>query len=138
MAGLIVVRCRRPGFRRAGLAHPARAEYPAGFFTAEQLAQLRAEPMLDVRELAEGEIFGGDGAAGSAAPGAPDALAPAEPEGARVASSPANGQKRPASEQAAEGASGVPSVPTDAQGEGAADAAPAKAARAAPTPRKKS
>jgi hypothetical protein len=53
VAGLILVRCRRPGFRRAGLAHPARAEYPAGFFTSEQLAQLRAEPMLDVQMVGD-------------------------------------------------------------------------------------
>ncbi|GGG30966.1 hypothetical protein GCM10010964_18640 [Caldovatus sediminis] len=70
MAGLIVIRCRRPGFRRAGLAHPERAEYPAGFFTAAQLAQLRAEPMLEVRELAAGE-------AAAEAPARPARAAPA-------------------------------------------------------------
>lgn len=51
MARLIRITCRQPGFRRAGLAHPARAEYPAETFSAAQIALLRAEPLLDVQEI---------------------------------------------------------------------------------------
>lgn len=43
---------RRDGFRRAGIAHPARpVEHPIKSFTAEQLAQLKAEPVLVVEEI---------------------------------------------------------------------------------------
>ena len=49
-APALTIVCRKPGFRRAGVAHPDRAEYPAGHFTAEQLEQLKAEPMLTVIE----------------------------------------------------------------------------------------
>jgi hypothetical protein len=61
MASLIRITARRDGFRRAGLAHPARPiEHPAEAFTAEQLAQLQAEPMLTV-ELVEAEPAEGKG-----------------------------------------------------------------------------
>jgi hypothetical protein len=30
------------------MAHPARAEYPASTFSAEQMALLQAEPLLEV------------------------------------------------------------------------------------------
>lgn len=53
MASFIRITARRDGFRRAGIAHPARpTEHPAERFSAEQLAQLQAEPMLVV-ELVE-------------------------------------------------------------------------------------
>ena len=40
------------GFRRCGVAHPARAtEYPAKAFTAKQIRTLEAEPMLVVEKL---------------------------------------------------------------------------------------
>ncbi len=54
--GAVVITCTQPGFRRAGMAHPDRAEYPAGFFSAEQLEQLRGEPKLIVvaSDAAEG------------------------------------------------------------------------------------
>lgn len=46
---MIIITSKRAGFRRAGIAHPAAAtEYPDGFFSEEQLAALRAEPMLQV------------------------------------------------------------------------------------------
>lgn len=44
----LVILCRRPGFRRGGIAHPARAEYPAGAFTPEELAAIKAEPLLEL------------------------------------------------------------------------------------------
>lgn len=48
MAQTITIVSRKEGFRRAGIAHPLRAEYPAERFTPEQLEQLQAEPMLEV------------------------------------------------------------------------------------------
>ena len=36
------------GFRRGGVAHPADETYPADHFSAEQLAQIEAEPQLTV------------------------------------------------------------------------------------------
>lgn len=44
----ILIVCGEPGFRRAGLMHPSRAEYPPDFFAAEQLAMIRAEPKLQL------------------------------------------------------------------------------------------
>lgn len=50
----IRITSRRPGFRRAGLAHPAGpVEYPIDRFTPEQLEQLRAEPTLIVEPIDE-------------------------------------------------------------------------------------
>lgn len=51
---MIRITSKRDGFRRCGIEHPARPTcYPDGFFTAEQLARLKAEPMLVVEEVAE-------------------------------------------------------------------------------------
>ena len=69
-----------PGFRRAGLSHPARAvDHPADSLTPEQLDALMAEPRLVVQELdlpddapplqLEGSAAGDDSAA---APGEPE------------------------------------------------------------------
>lgn len=55
MSQKIRILCRKPGFRRAGIAHPAEAEYPADRFTAEELALLRAEPLLQVDLVGEPE-----------------------------------------------------------------------------------
>lgn len=46
--GIRIINRAHEGFRRGGHAHPADATYPADFFTAEQLAQIEAEPMLTV------------------------------------------------------------------------------------------
>ena len=46
--GYILIVSATPGFRRAGVTHPSRAEYPLDFFTAEQLRQIRAEPQLQM------------------------------------------------------------------------------------------
>ena len=46
---MIRIKSKKAGFRRCGIAHPAIwAEYPEGRFTAEELAELKAEPMLSV------------------------------------------------------------------------------------------
>lgn len=62
----IVITARRDGFRRCDRAHPARpTTYPDDFFTPEELAVLKAEPMLDVREATHpspsGRGAGGEG-----------------------------------------------------------------------------
>jgi hypothetical protein len=48
MAQTVTIVSRQEGFRRAGMAHPLRAEYPIHQFTAEQLVELQSEPMLEV------------------------------------------------------------------------------------------
>jgi len=69
-----------PGFRRAGLSHPARAvDHPADSLTSAQLDALLAEPRFVVQELdlpddapplqLEGSAAGDDSAA---APGEPE------------------------------------------------------------------
>lgn len=51
---MIRIRSKQDGFRRAGTAHPAETtEYPDDHFTAHQLAELKAEPMLVVEEVAD-------------------------------------------------------------------------------------
>jgi len=47
----IEITCRRPGFRRAGIAHPAIATYPAELFSDEQLLALMSEPLLALRRV---------------------------------------------------------------------------------------
>ena len=45
----IKIRSKRAGFRRCGVAHPAEwTEYPDDRFSAEEMARLQAEPMLQV------------------------------------------------------------------------------------------
>lgn len=54
MAKIKIVRIvsKVDGRRRAGIAHPGTAtDHPADAFTAAQLAQLNADPMLIVQEL---------------------------------------------------------------------------------------
>lgn len=52
---MIRIRAHVDGFRRCGMAHPARwKEYPDGTFSEAQLEELKAEAELQV-ELAEGE-----------------------------------------------------------------------------------
>lgn len=46
---MICITSYRAGFRRCGVAHPAETTtYPDDFFSAEQMKQLHAEPMLQV------------------------------------------------------------------------------------------
>jgi len=49
---MIRITAKKDGFRRCGVAHPARpTEYPDDRFTKKELAVLKAEPMLVVEEL---------------------------------------------------------------------------------------
>lgn len=49
----ITITSKKDGFRRAGMAHPAKPNtYPDGTFTAEQLKALQADPMLVVHVTA--------------------------------------------------------------------------------------
>lgn len=51
---MIRITAKRDGFRRCGVAHPAApTDYPAGRFSAAELAQLKAEPLLTVEEIAD-------------------------------------------------------------------------------------
>jgi hypothetical protein len=46
---MIRIKSKREGFRRCGMAHPGHfAEYPDDRFSPEQIAILKAEPMLIV------------------------------------------------------------------------------------------
>lgn len=49
------ITCSTPGFRRAGVSHPALADYPADTFTKEQLEAFRDEPMLKLSPVPEAE-----------------------------------------------------------------------------------
>jgi hypothetical protein len=55
---MIRVKSRQDNFRRAGVVHMKEAkDYADDFFTPEQLATLKADPMLTVTEMpGEGEI----------------------------------------------------------------------------------
>lgn len=44
----LIVVCREPGFRRAGIEHPAVAVYPIDHFGDAELKQLAAEPNLEL------------------------------------------------------------------------------------------
>lgn len=56
--------CRRPGFRRAGIAHPAVATYAAGELTADQLDAIAREPnlvLMTLSDAAPAEVAIGNG-----------------------------------------------------------------------------
>jgi len=107
MTAALTITCARPGFRRAGLAHPARAEYPAGSFSPEQLALLLAEPLLAVTFTA------GDGTDTRAADGAATSPMPAETPGGQAAEAEATPGGLPgAIAEAAAGGSAAPTRPT--------------------------
>ncbi len=44
----IMLVCGTPGFRRGGIMHPSRAEYPLDAFTAEQLEAFASEPRIEM------------------------------------------------------------------------------------------
>lgn len=48
VSGQIIIVCRQPGLRRAGIEHPAVAVYSDRDFTSDQLKKLKAEPLLEV------------------------------------------------------------------------------------------
>lgn len=62
---MIRIQSKKDGFRRCGIAHPARpTEYDTGVFSKAQLKALRAEPMLLVEEVPDSEgLTGEDGQA---------------------------------------------------------------------------
>lgn len=71
----IVIQARRDGFRRCGVSHSAeRTEYPDGHWTAEQLAELKAEKQLMVVEV---QATAADPATDPAATDDPETPAPA-------------------------------------------------------------
>ena len=49
--GSLIITCQEPGFRRAGIAHPAFAVHDADRFSPNQIAQLRNESKLTVIEI---------------------------------------------------------------------------------------
>ncbi|MBW2560795.1 MAG: hypothetical protein JRE40_08070 [Deltaproteobacteria bacterium] len=53
---MIEIKSNHEGFRRCGVAHGRKAvRYPDGRFTADELARLKADPMLTVVEIADPE-----------------------------------------------------------------------------------
>ena len=59
--GILIV-CGKPGFRRGGVAHPAKATYADGKFTAAQLKAFESEPLLTIVKVPdepEGKAKGG-------------------------------------------------------------------------------
>lgn len=49
---MIIIKSKQHNFRRCGMAHPAEAvDYPDDRFTKEELAILKAEPMLIVERV---------------------------------------------------------------------------------------
>ncbi|MBO1328514.1 hypothetical protein OQ496_09245 [Acetobacter suratthaniensis] len=46
--GSLIIVCRAPGFRRAGIEHPPVAVYPFDHFTTEQIRSMEEEPMLQL------------------------------------------------------------------------------------------
>ncbi len=57
----IRITSRKGGFRRCKVEHPATPTvYPDDRFTPQELAALKAEPMLIVEEITDGPAGGGD------------------------------------------------------------------------------
>lgn len=50
---MIRISAKKDGFRRAGISHAGTREYATGRFSSEELAALKAEPLLVVEEIAE-------------------------------------------------------------------------------------
>ncbi len=48
---MIRITAKKDGFRRAGVSHAGTRDYPDGCFTPEELAALKAEPMLVIEEI---------------------------------------------------------------------------------------
>nr|WP_298797430.1 hypothetical protein [uncultured Acetobacter sp.] len=49
--GEIIVICRDPGFRRAGIEHKALKVYKPGELKKQQLEKMRTEPKLEIIEV---------------------------------------------------------------------------------------
>jgi len=59
---MIRITSKQAGFRRSGVAHPAEpTDYPDDRFTAKELNDLKAEPMLVVEEIVEEKESGQKG-----------------------------------------------------------------------------
>lgn len=43
---MIRITAKKDGFRRAGISHAGTRDYPDGRFTPQELAMLKAEPIL--------------------------------------------------------------------------------------------
>jgi hypothetical protein len=55
---MITITSKKNKFRRCGVAHPAApTHYPDGAFSEQQLAALRAEPMLEVVVMPEWDVI---------------------------------------------------------------------------------
>lgn len=52
----IQIIAKKDGFRRCKIAHVGTRVYPDGFFTATQLKQLKAEPMLVVNQVPDSQL----------------------------------------------------------------------------------
>lgn len=48
---MIRITAKKDGFRRAGISHAGTRDYPDERFTPQELAMLKAEPMLVVEEI---------------------------------------------------------------------------------------
>ena len=48
---MIRITAKKDGFRRAGISHAGARDYPDERFTPQELAMLKAEPMLVVEEI---------------------------------------------------------------------------------------
>ena len=48
---MIRITAKKDGFRRAGISHAGTRDYPDGRFTPQELAMLKAEPILVVEEI---------------------------------------------------------------------------------------
>jgi hypothetical protein len=55
---IVTVKAKRAdGFWRCGVFHPAKpVQHPAGRFTAQEIARLKAEPLLEVTVLDDAEV----------------------------------------------------------------------------------
>ncbi|MFT8423504.1 MAG: hypothetical protein ABF479_17350 [Gluconacetobacter sp.] len=50
-AGKLIIVSRKPGLRRAGVAHPGVHVHSIRKFSALEMAELKAEPLLEVIEI---------------------------------------------------------------------------------------
>ena len=69
---MIKIKSKKAGFRRCGVAHPKEAAYPDDRFSKEELAVLKAEPMLTVEIVQDGKAQTGEY-------GSPEKAEPAKP-----------------------------------------------------------
>ena len=131
MAQLVRILCAVPGFRRAGVAHAADTVWPVDAFSAEQWAQIAAEPNLTLFAI-DDEVF----TKSDVAPAADHAAAGTESEGRPgIMDAPRTAEPEPAA-GARPGEGGASAKPAaQAETGQASAAAPGAAAAAAPAPK---